>query len=278
MKPILSHWREWPVLTSPQNERIKGAVALRERRQKRTNQESFLVEGIRELRLAQRMKNSILRQVFVCEEILEKSSEGKGTLDLLPKAVSGFRVTRAVFNKIAMRQDHGGIIGICAQPSLDISSLELPMNPLVMIIEGVEKPGNLGALLRTADAAGVDAVIVTDGQLDIFNPNAIRASLGAVFAVPLGVGSNDETRNFCRFHKLKIHAATPIEPAEPYWKGDFRCGTAIVLGSEAFGLSNFWAENSDFRLQIPMAGAVDSLNLSVAGALMLFEARRQRQL
>jgi RNA methyltransferase, TrmH family len=270
----ISHW---PLLSSPQNERIKGVVALRDRRDRRDHDQAFLVEGVRELTQALRMEGLKLLQLFVCPEIAEFSSANSDFIGKLASCQHGFRVTRAVFNKIAMRENHGGLVAVFSQPDMRLSRLRLPPNPLLLIVEGVEKPGNLGALLRSADAAGIDGVIVTDAHLDVFNPNAVRASLGAIFTVPLAVASKEEVRSYCRSNSLKVFAATPLSPAVDYWKADFVGGSAIILGSEAFGLSEYWLEHADVRLQIPMAGDIDSLNLSVAGALLLFEARRQRR-
>lgn len=184
-------------------------------------------------------------------------------------------VTKEVFDKIAVREGSGGVIAVAQMKTNRLEDLALGRNPLVLVLESVEKPGNLGAILRTADAAGVDAVIVADPQTDFYNPNVVRSSLGCVFTQPIASATTEETIAWLRKQGVKIFC-TYLEASTPYHTIDFRGPSAIIMGTEATGLSETWVNKSDANIIIPMQGAIDSMNVSTAAAVVIFEVRRQR--
>ena len=187
-----------------------------------------------------------------------------------------FEVSAAVYEKIAYRGGTEGVMAIVETPELGLERLNLPEKPLVVVLEAVEKPGNLGAVLRSADAAGADAVIVCDPLADVFNPNVIRASTGAVFSVPVAVASSEEAIDFLKKNNIRILTAQ-LQDSVLYYDSDMKKGTAIVMGTEDKGLSELWREAADEHIRIPMLGVADSLNVSVSAAILLFEAVRQRR-
>jgi len=177
---------------------------------------------------------------------------------------------------VAYRESTEGIIAEVEYKSLTLEDLKLPENPLVMVLESVEKPGNLGAVLRSADAAGVDAVIFCDPLTDLYNPNLIRASIGAIFTVPTVAASSEETIAFLKARGIQILTAQ-LQDSSLYYDVDMRRGTALVMGTEATGLTDVWRQAASAHIRIPMLGRLDSLNVSVSAAILLFEAVRQRQ-
>ena len=183
--------------------------------------------------------------------------------------------TKSVFEKIAYRESTGGIIALVEQRHHTLDRIQLSKNPLILIVEAVEKPGNLGALLRTADAAGVDAVVICDPQTDFYNPNVIRSSVGCVFTKQLATASSLETITWLKANSVKIYC-TYLSAARYYHEIDFTSSSAIVMGTEATGLSDLWIENADANIIIPMLGKIDSMNVSTAAAVVIFEAKRQR--
>ena len=263
-----------PTITSLQNPRVKDAVRLRQRRP-REQQQRILIDGARELERA--MQAGVrLDEVFVCEALCD-SDEAWRVLQVLPSGDAAvWHVTVEVFAKLAYGERADGLLGIAATPATGLQDLPpLPTCPLVAVLEGVEKPGNIGAVLRTADAAGVSAVILADGRTDLFNPNAIRASLGTVFTVPVAEASTDETLAWLREQGLKIVAAQ-VEAADSYALVSYRQPTAIVLGAEDRGLSKAWTSADITPVRLPMLGAADSLNVSATAAVLFYEALRQR--
>jgi len=259
-------------ITSEKNPKIQRVIRLREKARERRDHRLFVIEGVRELTLALKSGYHV-RMVFCCASLVEK-----GVLNDL-KIKSGkadwYEISDKVYEKIAVRESTEGIIAIAEMRDLYLDKLKLTANPLVLVIEGIEKPGNLGALLRTADAAGLHAVILCDPNLDIYSPNVIRSSLGCLFTRQIAVCNPEEAISWLRKHKLKIFAATP-RGAKEYFEADFSQPASIVVGSEAHGLSQQWLENSDENIKIPMRGVIDSLNVSVSAAVILFEAVRQR--
>lgn len=259
-------------ITSRQNSRVKAAAKLRSARQ-RTKQGRFLIDGAREIGRALDAGIQIL-EAFVCPALC--------TADLaqvlLPRlaTASCAEVTTEVFEKIAFGDRHDGMVVVARTPVRTLDQLELPPRSLVAVLAGLEKPGNVGAILRTADGAGIDAVIVADGGTDLFNPNTIRASLGTVFASNVCVATVEQTLTKLREWRLPILATRP--DAEPlYTKIDFRPGAAIVLGSEADGLSPQWLQADIHGVRLPMCGIADSLNVSATAAILFYEAERQRR-
>lgn len=254
-------------IVSLQNPKIKHIVKLRDDKRQRLRDGLVLVEGWDELTLALRsglMPQTILTAPELTSRLLEFSSEEM------------IQVSRPVFEKISHRENPDGWMGIFPTPQHPLSDLNLLQDPLVLIAEAVEKPGNLGAILRTADAAGVDAVFVCDPRVEIWNPNVIRASRGAVFVIPTVESSSAETLAWLREKKMQILAATPAASAI-YTDVDLTGGLAIALGTEDKGLSDFWLKQADLRVKIPMRGSVNSLNVSISAALITYEAVRQRR-
>lgn len=253
-------------ITSLQNPRVKHLVKLREDKKQRQKDGMILVEGYDELTLA-------LACGFQPQTLLSAPELASQTLTV-PNAEI-VTVSRAVFEKISYRDNPDGWLGLFPMPTSNLDGLKLSANPLVIVAESVEKPGNLGAILRTADAAHVDALLVCDPRVDVWNPNVIRASRGAVFAVPVVEVRSPEALSWLRSRKMRVLAATP-SAEEMYTNVNMQGPLAIAVGTEDEGLTDFWLQNSDLRVKIPMTGKVNSLNVSIAAALMTYEAVRQR--
>ncbi|MEZ4865450.1 MAG: RNA methyltransferase [Caldilineaceae bacterium] len=264
-------------ISSLQNTRVKNLVKLTKRRE-RDQQQLTTVEGVREIDHAL-AAGVIPTAAYICLPLLnEEAAPIVVHLQQLAKTthLSLVTVTPAVFSKIAYRGDSGGLLVVVPYLRRRLEDLPLPSTPFLVVVEGVEKPGNLGAILRTADAAGVDGVVICAGATDIHNPNVIRASLGALFTVPIAEASSAAVLQWLRAQQIQILAATPVG-ATLYTTPDMTGPVAIVMGSEAQGLSPVWLTAADYLLKIPMQGVVDSLNLSAATAILLYEVIRQRQ-
>jgi TrmH family RNA methyltransferase len=259
-------------ITSPQNERIKNIQKLISKSKERKEQNLFVIEGARELSLA--IKGSyLLDSVFLCSELFARTNYPEVLQSISSKII--FEVTEAVFEKIAYREGSDGILALAKPKIHSLQNLDLPENPFLIVLESVEKPGNLGAILRTADAAKVDAVVVCDPLTDIYNPNVIRSSVGCIFTVPVAVSINADTLTFLKTKHIQSFAAE-LQASQWYQETDFTKASAIVMGTEADGLTGFWLKNADARIKIPMRGKIDSLNVSVSTAVITFEAMRQR--
>jgi len=258
-------------ITSLQNPRIKQIVQLSKNRE-RKELGLFAMEGARELELALDAGYQI-DSIFLCPEVYA-NSDYPDLIQRLP-AQKITEIAQAVFEKLAYRDHSDGLIALLKPKVHSLSSLKLPDNPFIIILEAVEKPGNLGAILRTADASQADAVIVCDPNTDVYNPNVIRSSIGCLFAVPVGVSSSVETLEWLRQHHIKSYAAE-LTAAKWYHETDFSGASAIIMGTEADGLTDFWLQQADARIKIPMRGKIDSLNVSVSTAILTFEAMRQR--
>jgi TrmH family RNA methyltransferase len=263
-------------ITSLNNARIKSVVRLNNRRQ-RDARRLTVVEGQREV-LRALQAGVVPLEAYVCPHLIA----GTDAYDALRRlaetgATQLFEVTPAIFEKIAYRGGSGGLLLVVPYMEHSLDALEELASPFLVVIDGAEKPGNVGAILRTADAAGVDGLILTgaDSATDIHNPNVIRASLGAAFTVPVYSLGAEDAIVWLGKHEIKIVAATP-EAEGLYTDESMEGGVAILLGSEAFGLSETWLKAADQRVRIPMFGKVDSLNLSVSTALLLYEVVRQR--
>lgn len=256
-------------ITSTQNPKVKNLLALEKPRERR-KQCLFIVEGKKEIGLAIKAGYKI-GNLFFCEDLISRQElEMLGTSEKLLIPVS-----KDVFEKIAVRENSGGVLAVAEQKTHRLDEIKLKKNPLVLILEGVEKPGNLGAILRTADAAGVDAVIICDPQTDFYNPNVIRSSIGCIFTVPTASASSEETLNWLKKNNVQVFC-TYLKASKPYHEVDFRSASAIVMGTEATGLSDTWVNASTANIIIPMQGAIDSMNVSTATAVVVFEAMRQR--
>ncbi|MCC6124032.1 MAG: RNA methyltransferase [Pirellulales bacterium] len=275
-------------ITSAQNPRVKNAVRLREARHRR-EQDLMLVEGVRELSRAMQAGVRMI-EVFVSDSLCT-TRESKSLLDRLhgsfpeDKAFEIVKVAPAVFEKMAFGDRAEGVLAVAEMPRKSLADISFSpeptatasamYHPLVAVLEGVEKPGNLGAVLRSADAAGVSALILADSRIDLYNPNAIRASLGTIFTVPVCEAKSGEVLNWLREHQLKIFAAR-VDGSAPYTAVDFRGPTALVLGAENTGLTSAWAAPDITAVHLPMLGIADSLNVSATAAVLFYEALRQR--
>lgn len=257
-------------LTSVKNTKIKNFQHLQKARE-RKKQNVFLLEGLKEIEKAQQVGYHF-QCVFFNPDIISLE-ELSALITITPDEV--FEVNREVFEKIAYRESTGGVVVLATPKAHDLSSLQLPGNPLVLVLEGVEKPGNLGALLRTADAAGLDAVIVCDPQTDVYNPNAIRSSIGCTFTVPIAVGESKDVIDWLKGQGIQIYC-TYLQAAKHYHVTDFTLPSAIVMGTEATGITQQWVDAATHNIIIPMRGAADSMNVSTAAAVVVFEACRQR--
>lgn len=257
------------VITSTQNPKIKSLLALDKPRERR-KQQLFIIEGKREIQWAIEAGYKI-GNIFYCEEIITSDELGSNLLDnklVIP-------VSKEVFDKIAVRENSGGVIAVAEMKAHRIAQIQLSKTPLLLILEAVEKPGNLGALLRTADAAGVDAVISCDPHTDFYNPNVIRSSVGCVFTIQIASATSEETIAWLRENSIATYC-TYLKAAKPYHEIDYRKPCAIVMGTEATGLSEAWVNTSTQNIIVPMQGKIDSMNVSTAAAVVVFEAKRQR--
>lgn len=261
------------MITSMQNPRIKDLVRLRERRH-RDRTKRFLVEGYREVLRALDAGVGITA-VYSCPDLHLGANEP----ELLDRAVAAgaevVLVAEAPFRKVAYRDRPEGILAEARQFDVTLEHLDLGGTPLVLVVESIEKPGNLGTMLRTADAAGCRAVVVADPTTDPFNPNVVRASIGTLFTVPLAIGPTTRILEVLTGAGIRTVATTPDAPTSLY-EVDLTGPVAVVVGSEQYGLTSEWLEGADVRARIPMAGEADSLNAALASGIALFEAVRQR--
>jgi TrmH family RNA methyltransferase len=264
-------------ITSPQNPRIKDLGRLKEGKHRR-RAGLYVVEGVRELERAV-AGGAVVKSLYICEDywLGDEYAPLAERIAALP-GVECFRVAASAFAKASNRENPDGILAVAAMKKMALEDLKLGASPLVLLMEHVEKPGNLGTLLRSADAAGADAVIVTDPVTDLYSPQSIRASQGSVFALPTVFTDNVTARAFLLARGIHPIAATPDAP-RTLWQIDMNEPVALLLGSESDGLSDFWMDDpATLRAKIPMSGkTADSLNVSAAAAIFLFEAVRQRQ-
>lgn len=259
------------MLTSNQNPKIKEAIKLRDRRD-RDQTGLFLIEGYRELRRAAENGIKIIR-LFTCEEFYLGENEPELISLIQSQGAEIFPCLDQVFEKLSYRDRPDGLLGIAVQMKHTLPE-SFSKNSLLLIAESIEKPGNLGTMLRSADAAGVDAVIVCDRCTDIYNPNVVRASVGTLFTRPVIEASSEETLQILKRNHIKIVAATPSAKIE-FTQADLKGPIAIVVGTEQLGLTDLWMKEADIKVRIPMHGKADSLNVAVATTLMLYEVRRQ---
>ena len=257
-------------ITSAQNPLIKNLVQLQEKAKARRQSGPFLIEGKREIELARKGGYEIETALFVEGMLTEtevKSLAGRQT-ELI-------EISREVYQKLAYRDTTEGIIAIAKTKSLKLEDLELGDNPLVLVMEATEKPGNIGAMLRTADAANLDAVIIANPKSDLYNPNIVRSSVGCLFTNNIATGTTEEVIAFLRSKNINIYCAT-LQDSAPYHTQDYTAPSALVVGTEDTGLTDEWRSASTKNIIIPMQGAIDSMNVSVAAAILIFEAKRQR--
>lgn len=272
-------------ITSAQNRKIKDLQALVEKSKARGAAGLFVVEGQRELGHCLDA-GFVPETLFVCGEVtghLVENIEGKDGLEtLVAKAealnprLTVVQIPAFLYEKVAYRGSTEGIIAEVRAVPRRLSDLKLGKTPLVMVLESVEKPGNLGAVLRSADAAGADAVIVCDPLTDIWNPNLIRSSVGAIFSVPVAVCTSEDAIAFFKERRIRILTAQ-LQDSEWYYAADMTAGIALVMGTESTGLTQSWRDAADAHIKIPMLGRLDSLNVSVSASVLLYEAVRQRR-
>ena len=265
-------------ITSAQNPKIKDLLALQEKSKERRRKGLFVVEGRRELEHCIEAGYEP-HTLFVCHEIISAKDFDR-ILGVIEDNFCGTRVniveiSRDLYDKVAYRGGTEGVIAELHCKEMNLEALKLKENPLVVVLEAVEKPGNLGAVLRSADAAGADAVIVCDPLTDLYNPNLIRSSIGAIFTVPVAAATSEETIKWLKDKGIKIYTAQ-LQDSEWYYDTDMKGGTAVVMGTEATGLTETWRKAADAHIKIPMLGCLDSLNVSVSAAILMFEAVRQR--
>ena len=260
-------------ITSLQNPRVKAAIALRDARERRRRNQ-MIIDGIREIRRAHEA-GIAFQEVFFCPKLL--SPDAKLLLNQIATPQTElFEVAGRVFQKLSFGDREEGIVVVAAIPQRTLCEIERqPGTPLIAIVEGIEKPGNVGAIVRSADGAGLTGVIAADLRTDLYNPNAIRASLGTIFSMPVVTAESHSVKQWVKAHGLQLVAAK-VEGSVPYDRVDFTQPTAIILGNEASGLTPIWDQPDVTGVRIPMLGMADSLNVSVAAAILFYEAQRQR--
>ncbi|MBP3725754.1 MAG: RNA methyltransferase [Bacteroidaceae bacterium] len=262
------------LLSSVHNPRIRQLQLLQQKSSERRRTGLFVVEGVRELGHCLTAGYRV-QTLLTCPSLLEKHREAGERLATV-SAREHYEITPAVYERLAYRDNTEGVIAVVETRTTTLQQLQLPDNPLIVVVERVEKPGNLGAILRSAEAAHADAVVVCDALTDIYNPNIIRSSLGAVFLVPTVVCTTEACIGFLTAQGVQILTAQ-LQDSQPYYATDMRRATAIVMGAEDTGLSDVWRKAADSHIRIPMLGQLDSLNVSVSTAILLFEAVRQRE-
>ena len=259
-------------ITSAQNPKIKRLLQLQQKSSERRKAGLFVVEGIREVERCVE-KGYEINTIFYLNKPMAENVSG---IIEKNKGIKLFEVSPTIYEKIAYRGSTEGIIAEVKTKDKTLNDLKLSDNPLVVVLESVEKPGNLGAILRSADAAGADALIVCDPLTDLYNPNLIRNSTGAIFSVPCVACTSEECIKFLKENNIQILTAQ-LQDSELYYDTDMKRGTAIVMGTEATGLTDIWRKAADAHIRIPMLGITDSLNVSVSAAILLYEAVRQRE-
>ncbi|WP_028891859.1 RNA methyltransferase [Tenacibaculum sp. 47A_GOM-205m] len=258
-------------ISSTQNAYIKELLKLQEKARERKKKGLFLVEGQREISLVLKGGYEIDTVLFVAELFSEEN-----LTEIKNQAANCIEITKEVYQKLAYRDTTEGIIAVVKTKNFDLEAIEFnTTTPLVLVMEGIEKPGNIGAMLRTADAANVDAVFIANPKTDLFNPNIIRSSVGCVFTNQIATGTSEDIIAYLKEHNIHIYSAT-LQNSNEYHKNDYTKATALVVGTEATGLTQVWRDEATQNINIPMQGEIDSMNVSVAAAILTFEAKRQR--
>ncbi|MDD3003819.1 RNA methyltransferase [Flavobacterium sp.] len=257
-------------ITSVQNPYIKSLLQLQEKAKVRRQTGTFLIEGKREIELALKGGYQLETILFV-EEIMSIHE----IESLKISSVEKIEISKEVYQKLAYRDTTEGLLAVAKTKSLALADLKLSENPLLIIAEAIEKPGNVGAILRTADAANVDAVIIANPKSDLYNPNVVRSSVGCLFTNQIATATTEEVIAFLKKNNINFYSAT-LQNSTSYHTQDYTQPTALVVGTEATGLSQAWRDHATQNIIIPMQGEIDSMNVSVAAAILLFEAKRQR--
>lgn len=262
-------------ITSLQNLCIKELVQLKEKSRLRKQTQTFLIEGLREISLA--IKGNYPIETILAATSIINNEEIEKLINSVNYAIEVIEISNDVYQKLALRESTEGILAIAKSKDLSLKLIKFKnKNPLILVAEAPEKPGNIGALLRTADAAGIDAVLIANPKTDIYNPNIIRASIGCVFTTQIATGTTSEIISFLNEHHINMYGAALTASVE-YQTIDYTQPSAIIVGTEATGLTDEWLQNTSKNIIIPMRGAIDSMNVSVSAAILLFEAVRQRQ-
>ena len=258
-------------IVSVQNPFIKSLVLLQEKAKARKQSGTFLIEGLREIELAIKgcyeLETILFLPELISQSVLEKLK--------ISGNVAFVEISKEVYQKLAYRDTTEGILAVAKTKSLALSDLKLPKNPLILVMEAIEKPGNIGAMLRTCDAAKVDAVIIANPKTDLYNPNIVRSSVGCLFTNQIASASTEEVITFLKENNVNFYSAT-LQNSTAYHTQNYTTPTALVVGTEATGLSQLWREKATQNIIIPMQGEIDSMNVSVAAAVLIFEAKRQR--
>ncbi|WP_366187267.1 RNA methyltransferase [Flavobacterium ovatum] len=256
-------------ITSIQNPFIKSLVLLQDKAKNRKQTGTFIIEGKREIEIALKGGYEIQTVLFYPE--ICSDSEAKK----VAQSADYIEINKEVFQKLAYRDTTEGILAVAKTKPMHLSNLKLSSNPLILIAEAPEKPGNIGALLRTADAANLDAVIIANPKSDLYNPNIVRSSVGCLFTNQIATGSTAEIIAFLKEKNINFYCAT-LQNSTSYHTQDYTTPTALVVGTEATGLTQEWRDAATQNIIIPMQGEIDSMNVSVAAAILIFEAKRQR--
>jgi TrmH family RNA methyltransferase len=254
-------------ITSVQNPFIKSLIQLQEKAKARKQSGSFLIEGMREIELAIK-GNYEIETILFLPELVSNNQITKLTDNPI-------EITKEVYQKLAYRDTTEGILAVAKTKSLQLADLELSKNPLILVMEAIEKPGNIGAVLRTCDAAKIEAVIIANPKTDLYNPNIVRSSVGCLFTNQIATGSTEEVIDYLIQKNINFYSAT-LQNSTSYHTQNYTLPTALVVGTEATGLSELWRKKATQNIIIPMKGEIDSMNVSVAAAILIFEAKRQR--
>lgn len=250
-------------------------MKLRERKHRQA-MKCYTIEGHRESSRALQSNNTQVKEMYYCPELFSSAAHASFIEEAQDKDIPLFELTKIVFERASYREGPDGILMLAETNLPTLDEITLSNNPLILIAEGIEKPGNLGALLRSADSAGADALICCDLNLDVFNPNVIRASQGAFFSTPTFIADRKTIAAFLKQQNIKLFSTTPAATID-YWQADMQHPTALALGNENEGLSDFWLQPDFEKIKIPQKGVSDSLNVSAAATLVLYEALRQRR-
>jgi TrmH family RNA methyltransferase len=254
-------------ITSVQNPFIKSLIQLQEKAKARKQSGSFLIEGMREIELAIK-GNYEIETILFLPELVSNNQITKLTDNPI-------EISKEVYQKLAYRDTTEGILAVAKTKSLQLADLKLSENPLILVMEAIEKPGNIGAVLRTCDAAKIDAVIIANPKTDLYNPNIVRSSVGCLFTNQIATGSTEEVIDYLIQKNINFYSAT-LQNSTSYHTQNYTLPTALVVGTEATGLSELWRKKATQNIIIPMQGEIDSMNVSVAAAILIFEAKRQR--
>jgi TrmH family RNA methyltransferase len=256
-------------IESPQNPLIKNILKLQEKSRERKKQGLLVVEGKREIELA-------IKGGYEVTSLLVASNKIDAAFLAQFDATDAIEVSPAVYQKIAYRESTEGMIALVKSKKTSLENLQFTTEtPLILVAESIEKPGNMGAMLRTADAANIDAVILANPKTDLYNPNVIRSSVGCLFTNQIATGTSEEIIHFLQKKNIAIFSAT-LQNSNPYTQENYTQGSALVVGTEATGLTEVWRTKATQNINIPMEGHIDSINVSVAAAILIFEAKRQR--